>query len=368
MQAGTPRLPELHAPTSRCPKSLDKSGSNELEFVTNRIDDRLRECRRRRWEAKIRTHGMAIGWLAHDSVETPTASCPHDTGPGASAHLLPRCHRPYRSGREGGRIFLASESGQLAIILEQGSTPGLARLAFDLAPDLDVTAVERALREAGLPAELCSDPAPGCPVALRSRDLEGREIELHSGIHFHDNRQPLPGVAPLKLGHVACYTPDPAAAARFYGNRLGFRVSDWIEDRWVFLRCSHEHHTVTFTRGTDARMHHMAFELRDAAHMHRACDILGGQKVAISWGPVRHGPGHNVAMYHRDPDGNTIEFFYDLDTMTDEALGFWDPRPWHRDRPQRPKVWVGLPRDVWGLPPSQAFLEVHRPQLADSGS
>ena len=51
--------------------------------------------------------------------------------------------------------------------------------------------------------------------------------------------------------------------------------------------------------------------------------------------------------------------------MTDEALGFWDPRPWHRDRPQRPKVWVGLPRDVWGLPPSQAFLEMHKLQLPD---
>ena len=34
-------------------------------------------------------------------------------------------------------------------------------------------------------------------------------------------------------------------------------------------------------------------------------------------------------------------------------------------RPQRPKVWVGLPRDVWGLPPSQAFLEMHRLQLPE---
>jgi hypothetical protein len=42
------------------------------------------------------------------------------------------------------------------------------------------------------------------------------------------------------------------------------------------------------------------------------------------------------------------------------ATGFWDPRRWHRDRPQRPKVWVGLRRDVWGLLPSEAFLEMHR--------
>jgi catechol 2,3-dioxygenase-like lactoylglutathione lyase family enzyme len=268
-------------------------------------------------------------------------------------------------GRADGRIFLASEAGQLAIVIEKGPVSGLARLAFDLPPDQDLARIERALRDAGMPVERCADPAPGCPVALRSQDLDGRALELHVGIHCHDNRQPLPGIGPLKLGHVACYAPDPAAIARFYTETLGFRVSDWIEDRFVFLRCSHEHHTVNFTRGPDARMHHMAFELRDAAHMHRAADILGGQKVPILWGPVRHGPGHNVAMYHRDPEGNAIELFYGLDCMTDEALGFWDPRPWHRDRPQRPKTWVGLPRDVWGLPPSQAFLEMHRLQLPE---
>ncbi len=270
-------------------------------------------------------------------------------------------------GREPGRVFLASEAGQLTIVLETAPEQGLARLAFDLPPQAEIDAVARALSAAGLPAERCSDAAPGCPTVLRSQDGDGRAIELHFALHCHDNRQPLPGIAPLKLGHLACYAPDPAATAQFYTGQLGFRVSDWIEDRFVFLRCNHEHHAVNFTRGPDARMHHMAFELRDAGHMHRAADILGGQKVTILWGPVRHGPGHNVAMYHRDPEGNAIELFYGLDSMTDEQLGFWDPRPWHRDRPQRPKVWTGLPRDVWGLPPSQAFLEMHRLQLPEAG-
>jgi catechol 2,3-dioxygenase-like lactoylglutathione lyase family enzyme len=269
------------------------------------------------------------------------------------------------AGREEGRVFLANESGQVSIILEAGLQPGMASIAFDVAPEVDLAALAHALHATGIEAERVTNSAPGCPAAVRFRDPEGRMIELHTHVHFHDNRQPLPGIVPLKLGHVACYTADPAAAAPFYQETLGFRVSDWIEDRFVFLRCSHEHHTVNFTRGPDARMHHLAFALRDAAHMHRACDILGGQKVSILWGPVRHGPGHNVAMYHRDPDGNAIEMFYDLDSMTDEALGFWDPRPWHRDRPQRPKVWVGLPRDIWGLPPSQAFLEMHRLQLPE---
>ena len=107
-------------------------------------------------------------------------------------------------------------------------------------------------------------------------------------------------------------------------------------------------------------MNHIAFELRDSSHLHRACDLLGRSRIPILWGPVRHGPGHNVAVYHRNPDGQIVELFFDLDRMADEELGYFEPQPWHRDRPQRPKVWVGLPRDIWGLPPSPELSEFRR--------
>jgi hypothetical protein len=90
--------------------------------------------------------------------------------------------------------------------------------------------------------------------------------------------------------------------------------------------------------------------------MHHACDLLGRSRIPILWGPVRHGPGHNIAVYHRNPGGHLVEFFIDLDRMADEELGYFEPRPWHRDRPQKPKVWTGQPRDVWGLPPLPEFM------------
>jgi hypothetical protein len=46
-----------------------------------------------------------------------------------------------------------------------------------------------------------------------------------------------------------------------------------------------------------------------------------------------------------------------MDLMLDEELGYFEPRPWHRDRPQRPKTWVGLPRDVWGVGPAKEASE-----------
>ena len=156
---------------------------------------------------------------------------------------------------------------------------------------------------------------------------------------------------------MAFVVADPQRIVEFYQNVLGFRVSDWIGDYFAFLRCGVDHHTVNFLRGEGSRMHHIAFELRDATHLHNSCDLLGQKRIPIIWGPVRHGPGHNVATYHRNPGDQIVEFFIELDRMVDEERGYFEPRPWHRDRPQKPKVWDGhQPRDMWGLPPSADFL------------
>src|SRR2546421_3643990 len=39
------------------------------------------------------------------------------------------------------------------------------------------------------------------------------------------------------FGHLAFCVSDPKAFADFYTRVLGFRLSDWIEDWFVFLRC-----------------------------------------------------------------------------------------------------------------------------------
>jgi hypothetical protein len=103
-------------------------------------------------------------------------------------------------------------------------------------------------------------------------------------------------------------------------------------------------------------MHHVAFELRDFSHMQNACDLLAQRNIPILWGPVRHGPGHNIAIYHRTPDDQLIELFCELDRMLDEELGYFEPRPWHRDTPQRPKTWkTGPDTNIWGPLPLPDF-------------
>ena len=137
---------------------------------------------------------------------------------------------------------------------------------------------------------------------------------------------------------------------------LGFRVSDWMGDFFSFLRCGVDHHTINLI-GTGSNRHfHTAFELRDWAHLQTACDYLSINGYKMLWGPGRHGIGHNLFAYHRSPAGLITELFAELDQMKDEALGYFEPRPWHRDNPQRPKVWAKDPSaaNLWGpMPPDE---------------
>ena len=265
------------------------------------------------------------------------------------------------ASREPDRACLASPLGQLAIVLEKGVRQRCVRLAFGVARDLGAGDLTRSLAGLGLQAQTCSDALPGVSRLVTFADPKGTVIELFSNWSFLDVKPTGAGAGPLKLGHIAFHHPDPAGIAAFYEKTLGFRVSDWIGDFFVFMRCGVDHHTVNFLRHDSTSMQHMAFQLRDASHVTGACDILGRKGIEIAWGPVRHGPGHNIAVYHRNPDDQIIEMFCDLDLMVDEELGYFEPRPWHRDRPQQPKVWDPNPyRDIWGQPPTPDFRRPSR--------
>ena len=261
------------------------------------------------------------------------------------------------AGRETGRAFLATKIGQLAIELQEGAQARCNKLSFEVAPNADFADLQKNLSGHGVKSELRSDSVPGQPKVLTFQDPKGTTIELFNQWSYLGNQEQVVGVGPLKLGHVAFTVPDPKATADFYAQVLGFRMSDWIGDFFVFMRCNADHHTVNFIAGKSNNMHHIAFELRDFSHLQNACDLLGQKNIPINWGPVRLGPGHNVAAFHRNHDDWVVEFYAELDQMKDEELGYFEPRPWHRDRPQRPKVWESHQvAYIWGPPPTPDFM------------
>lgn len=247
--------------------------------------------------------------------------------------------------------FLATRTGLLAIELRRAASPRCVKIAFQVAPGEDFAEMSRQLSRQGIESELRSDPAPGTPRAIAFKDPNGTTIELFAEWQPLGLEQLFTGIAPLKLGHVAFIVPDPQVLTDFYVDVLGFRVSDWIRDAISFLRCNSDHHSANFFKGGSVGVHHIAFELTDFSQIRNASDVLIQNDIPVILGPLRTGPGHNVMVLHRNPDGHMVECYAELDQMKDEALGYFDPRPWHKDHPQRPKVWQISGADTtWGPP------------------
>lgn len=159
-------------------------------------------------------------------------------------------------------------------------------------------------------------------------------------------------VIPRKLGHCVLGTTDLAAARRFFVDGIGFKVSDEVLDHAVFLRCSTDHHNVLLQHAPVDFLHHTSWQVEDVDEVGRgAMRLLEADPGRHVWGFGRHCIGANFFWYLRDPAGNFVEYYSDMDTIVDDQL--WSPRVWEGDK--------GL--YLWGPPPPPSFL--HPEDLAD---
>ena len=257
-----------------------------------------------------------------------------------------------------GAAYLRSSIDHHSIALYPASEEGLRHVGLQLSGTQSLQDASKQLSEHGIKADLHTDAEPGIHELLEFPDPEGHLIRLYSQMDLVKQGFPDRGIVPEKLGHLAIAVHDPKRAAEFYQNVLGFRVSDWIEDFFVFMRCSPDHHSMNFLGSKYQKMHHIAFQLKDWAHVERACDHLAKHDIPLLWGPGRHGAGHNIFTYHHNPDKQIVELFTELDIILNEELGYFEPRPWHEEFPQGPRVWKDAPRAVnhWGPLPSPEFM------------
>ena len=254
--------------------------------------------------------------------------------------------------------YLATSGDHHTVVLRKGMEARCEALGFQLPRGVDLGEYAKQIEAHGIPTERRSDAQPNIKDALVFADSKGTKVEtfvdsLPTGLGF----QSAP-IAPNKLGHVAFNVPDLDAAVSFYCDVLGFKVSDWIGDFFAFLRCGPDHHAINLVTGQKAKMHHIAFELRDWTHIRDACDWLAKDRIPLIWGPVRHGVGNNIAIYHRDTDGQIVELYCELDRVNEE-LEVFEPRRVHMDYPQKGKVWNDIPRaaNLWGPQAPEEFLE-----------
>ncbi len=151
---------------------------------------------------------------------------------------------------------------------------------------------------------------------------------------------------PLRINHVVYLAVDAAEAQaemRFYTERLGFKLSDNVDNRGFFMRAggSHDHHNILVECLAPGffGLQHSAYEFRDLDHiMHR-----GRYLETRGWeshnGPARHTVGSNLTWYFWSPLGGLMELISDMDYLTDE----WRPRFIDPKVAGRPIAWTSRP-------------------------
>lgn len=132
---------------------------------------------------------------------------------------------------------------------------------------------------------------------------------------------------PRKLGHLAMSSPDIEATGAFLGDIIGAKLSDRVPGNVAFWRMSSDHHNIALAQAPGAVIHHFAWEMDDMDSIgHAARSLLTDNLERHAWGLGRHFLGGNLFWYFKDPAGNFVEYFSDIDRIDEDAE--WMARDW----------------------------------------
>jgi 2,3-dihydroxy-p-cumate/2,3-dihydroxybenzoate 3,4-dioxygenase len=145
---------------------------------------------------------------------------------------------------------------------------------------------------------------------LRFRDPGGVDLELYVGMFER-------GVAPMAAGitmqtflHAAWATGNFDESTAFYQQVLGFKVSDWVEDRAGFFRAANGyHHSLVLIRAQRPAFNHFCIQVESLDDVMRARHnaLKGGVKLRDDL--LRHAPSGSVGFYMKDETrGYAVEF------------------------------------------------------------
>ncbi len=144
---------------------------------------------------------------------------------------------------ETGLSYFAAEGSpeQYIIRVRKADIDRIDLLSFGMSDASAVDQMASSLAESGV--RFASEPGqlktPGGGYGFRFYDPDGRVVELSADVEERDFRvlEPREDI-PQKLSHVVIYSENPQSVMDFYQEKLGFKLSGWLEDYFGFLRRS----------------------------------------------------------------------------------------------------------------------------------
>jgi catechol 2,3-dioxygenase-like lactoylglutathione lyase family enzyme len=205
--------------------------------------------------------------------------------------------------------------------------------------------------------------------AVRFTTPGGHRIELTTGVHTdipvaHLVEAPKSGgPTPVVPDHIGIGTAEFETEEKFLIGVLGQLHSSRIlaPDRlcvMAFMRSPgrYLYHDVVLVRAPSTKLHHLQFSLKNVDQFYATAEALRANDVEIEWGPLRHGPGHNIAMYFRDLDGYWFEYSVEEEIILHDPT--YIPRTWSVADPRAVDEWGGgpPPAEIGPPPPADALL------------
>src|SRR5438876_3502859 len=192
-----------------------------------------------------------------------------------------------------GRVYLRCNANHHAVVLYPSSEMGIDHYALDVGGPAELEAAAAVLSRAGISYETEKRGELGQELSLRLRDPDGYAVELIGGMTKVAPTYGPRAVQPRKLGHVTLLVDDCKRSAEFYSEVLGFRISDWVDDIFLWMRCNPDHHGLAFAKTGSIKMHHFAFEVVDFSYLARQAEHLMQNGYTLLYGPDHIAPAKN---------------------------------------------------------------------------
>ncbi|HLQ89492.1 MAG TPA: VOC family protein [Xanthobacteraceae bacterium] len=240
-----------------------------------------------------------------------------------------------------------------SLVLRRADGPACERIGMRVLRDRDLDGLKTFFESHKCPVHWGDVPHQG--RTLHAIDIPGVPLEICATMpvvqraltQFHLHR----GGCAARIDHYQILVPDVRKACTFY-MAAGFWLSEYIapasdELVGVFLQRKGNPHDIVFFKEAGPRLHHVAFTTPETCHLLHACDVAGtlGYGAGVERGPGRHGPGHAMYVYFRDPDGHRVELFNTHYQAMDLEVApvRWDPADARMMAP-------------WGLPAQEKWF------------
>ena len=229
------------------------------------------------------------------------------------------------------------------LLLLSGAKKRMHHLSFIIRASDEARFAEK-LEKAGLRTKRAPE-RPG----LWFQDPWGTWINLAPGVspYAHEKAAPSPArldvhywrelerdPKPQRIGHMLMFTPDYEKAESFFTDVLGLRTTDRAKGKVSFMAAGdgvRDHHCFGVIPSTHRGFQHASFKVGSIDDIGFGVWRMRNAGYKESFGPGRHALASNLFHYIRDPWGSWIEYYADMDRISDA----WQCRDWS----ELPYVW-----------------------------